>query len=77
MGGLLAAQGGIDTWQYGVASSLNNFMIRANQKAYVAFIEGMKEGLDWQESLQQSYHTTPAQLVAAYGQAIGVPGLRP
>jgi hypothetical protein len=77
MGGLLAAQGGIDTWQYGVASSLNNFMIRANQKAYVAFIEGIKEGLDWQESLQQSYHTTPAQLVAAYGQAIGVPGLRP
>lgn len=77
MGGLLAAQGGIDAWQYGAASSLNDFMIHANQKAYVAFIEGIKEGLDWQESLQQSYHATPAQLVAAYGRAIGVPGLRP
>ena len=52
-------------------------MIRTNRKAYVQFIEGMKEGMTWEESLQASYGSSPEQLVAAYGQAIGVPDLRP
>ena len=77
MGGLMSAPAGIDAWQYGVASSLTDFLIRNNKQAYVLFIEGMKEGMDWKESLQHSYKCTPEQLVAAYGQALGVPGLQP
>ena len=62
---------------YGMASSLTTFMIRADQKKYVAFIEGVKEGKTWQESLKDSYHATPEQLVTEYGRSIGIPDLKP
>ncbi|MCA9246442.1 MAG: hypothetical protein KDA42_04980 [Planctomycetales bacterium] len=77
MGGDFLEREHIDSWQYGLASNLADFMIRTNRKAYVQFIEGMKEGMTWEESLQASYGSSPEQLVAAYGQAIGVPDLRP
>ncbi len=75
--GLLSRQEGIATWQYGVASGLCDLMIRTDPQAFVQFIEGLKEGLTWQESLQRSYRCSPEQLVAAYGREIGVPDLRP
>jgi len=62
---------------YGMASSLTTFMIRADQKKYVAFIDGIKEGKTWQESLKDSYHATPEQLVTEYGRSIGIPDLKP
>ncbi|HEV3415714.1 MAG TPA: hypothetical protein VG056_02840, partial [Pirellulales bacterium] len=62
---------------YGIASSLTTFMVRADQKKYVAFINGIKEGKTWQESLKDSYNATPEQLVTEYGRAIGIPGLQP
>ncbi len=64
-------------WQYGVASSLNRFLLKTNQQSYVRFIEGLKEGLKWPVALQQAYNGTPEQLVAQYGQSIGLPDLRP
>jgi hypothetical protein len=67
----------IHDWQYGVAISLNRFLLESNRKAYVRFIEGMKEGLKWPVALQQAYNGTPEQLVAQYGQSIGVADLRP
>jgi len=76
-GNFFALDKNIDTWQYGVAFGLNNFMIQNNQQAYVKFIEGMKEGMSWEESLQASFECTPQQLVTAYGRAIGMPLLRP
>jgi hypothetical protein len=62
---------------YGIASSLTTFMVRADQKKYVAFIDGIKEGKTWQESLKDSYNATPEQMVTEYGRAIGVPDLQP
>jgi hypothetical protein len=62
---------------YGIASSLTTFMVRADQKKYVAFIDGIKEGKTWQESLKDSYDATPEQLVNEYGRSIGIPGLQP
>jgi hypothetical protein len=62
---------------YGMASSLTTFMIRADQKKYVALIDGIKEGKTWQESLKDSYHATPEQLVTEYGRSIGIPVLKP
>jgi hypothetical protein len=62
--------------QYGVALSLNRFMHKRNPKAYVAFLGHLKEGATWEESLKQSYQMTPAQLVSAYGQTIGVADLK-
>jgi len=62
---------------YGIASSLTTFLVRADQKKYVDFINGIKEGKRWQESLKDSYHATVEQLVTAYGRSIGIPDLRP
>jgi hypothetical protein len=62
---------------YGMASSLTTFLVRADQKKYVAFINGIKEGKSWQDSLKDAYHGTVEQMVAEYGRAIGIPDLKP
>jgi hypothetical protein len=67
----------LEAWQYGAASSLNRFLLETNRQSYVAFIEGLKEGLPWPKALQRAYGGTPEQLVVQYGQRIGVPGLQP
>jgi hypothetical protein len=48
-------------------------MIEQNKKGYVAFINGMKEGLTWDESLKTRFKAPREKLVAAFGKAIGVP----
>ena len=53
-----------------------DFMLKHDPKKFVEFIEGIKAGLTWQESMQQSYNLTPQEFVTAYGRAIGVPNLR-
>ncbi len=67
----------IDAWQYGVASSLCSFMIRENKKGYVAFINGIKDGLGWEESLRKNYNTDAPTLVSAFGRSIGIKALTP
>jgi len=62
---------------YGMASSLTDFLIRTDQWKYADFIDGIKQGKDWQVSLQDAYGATPQQLVTAYGKSIGIPDLRP
>ena len=63
----------IQGWQYPVAEMLTTFMIEKNKKGYVAFINGIKEGLSWDESLEQRYKAPRDRLVTAFGKAIGVP----
>jgi hypothetical protein len=77
LGGDFFAAEPIHDWQYGVASSLNRFLLQTDRQSYVRFIEGMKEGLKWPVALQQAYNGTPEQLVVQYGQSIGLPDLRP
>jgi len=67
----------LDDWQYGIASNLNRFLLETNRASYVRFIEGLKEGLKWPQALEQAYGGTPDQMLAQYGQWIGVPDLRP
>ncbi len=62
---------------YGMASSLTTFLVRADQKKYVAFINGIKEGKSWQDSLKDAYHGSVEQMVSGYGRAIGIPDLKP
>jgi hypothetical protein len=40
-------------------------------------IDGIKEGQTWEESLQNAYGMTPAELSRLYGERIGVPNLTP
>ena len=67
----------IENFQYPIARTLCEFMIRQNKQMYVQFINGMKDGQDWRESLQSSYGVTPEKLIEVYGQSMGVAGLRP
>ncbi len=64
-------------WQYGVASSMNRFLLQSDRQKYARFIELLKEGLKWDEALKTAYGGTPEELVSQYGRWIGVPGLTP
>jgi hypothetical protein len=64
-------------WQYGLASSLVEYLLRTDAAAYRQFIDGIKEGATPEESLQAAYGLTCEQLLANYGRQIGVPRLTP
>ena len=66
----------IDAVQYGMASSLVKFLAR-DLKKFAAFVQGIKEGVPVEESLQAAYKVSLADLVKAYGAAVGVPQLKP
>jgi len=76
LGGMLSAERIVD-WQYGLASSLNRFLLQANRDSYVRFIEALKEGMTWEEALGEAYSSTPEELLAHYSRWIGVAGLQP
>ena len=67
----------IVAWQYSVSRTLTEFMIQQNRKGYVDFINGIKDGLSWEDAMTQKYGVSLEQLVRAYGNSMGVPGLRP
>ena len=62
----------IDGWQYPVAENLCSYMISANRKGYVAFINAIKEGVTPEKALQTVYGATEERLVEAYKQSMGV-----
>jgi hypothetical protein len=66
----------IEAVQYGIASGLVKFMVARDRKRFAAFVRGIKEGMSVDESLKESFHASLADLVKAYGKAIGVPGLK-
>jgi hypothetical protein len=61
--------------QYGIASSLVRFMVARDRKQFAAFVQGIKEGLDVEASLQASFRASLDDLLKAYGKAVGVPDL--
>jgi len=67
----------IAAWQYGLASSLVEYLLRVDAAAYRQFIDGIKEGATPEESLQAAYGLTFEQMLANYGRQIGVPRLMP
>ncbi len=76
LGGFFEA-GQIEGWQYGVASTLTEYMIAQNKRGYVAFINGIKDGLTWRESLDQHYRAPLDRLIQFYGESMRIRNLRP
>jgi hypothetical protein len=76
MGGMLEAER-IEAWQYGVASSLNRFLLQQNRDSYVRFIEALKDGQKWDEALRGAYRRSPEELLTAYSRWVNVANLRP
>lgn len=92
MGGDFYTLDHIHAWQYGTAASITDFLLkyepsgrasRATAKAkgkvscYRKLIDGIKDGLPWEDALREAYHMTPVELAQAYGQSIGIPDLQP
>lgn len=73
---LFGDDGHIDGFQYPIARTLCEFMIRQNQRGYVSFINGIKDGMRWQDALQREYGVSMDRLIEAYGASMGVPGLQ-
>jgi hypothetical protein len=61
----------IVAWQYPVAETLTVFMIKNGKKNYVDFINGIKDGLTWKQSLEQKYQVELPRLLDAYGKSMG------
>ena len=76
-GNFFASDDRFAVWQYGAASSMTDFLIRSNPKAYREMIEGIKSGKKWEEALKSAYGVTPPELAARFGMAVGAPGLTP
>jgi hypothetical protein len=66
----------IEAVQYGIASSLVRMMVARDRKKFARFVQGIKEGLPVEESLEASYGGSLAELLATYGRMVGVPGLK-
>jgi hypothetical protein len=66
----------IDFKQYPIARTLTEYMIRQNKRGYVDFINGIKDGLSAEQSLKEKYGMSPDELIAAYANTMGVPGVR-
>jgi hypothetical protein len=77
MEGIFEIKNNIESWQYGLASGMAQFLIQTNPQAYGGLFTLIKEGATWQEALQELYGVTPAELATAYGRSIGVAELRP
>jgi hypothetical protein len=63
--------------QYPIARTLTEFMIRQNKRGYVEFINGIKDGMTWEDALQDKYGVNLNQLVNAYGISMTVANLKP
>jgi hypothetical protein len=77
LGGSYFTTPNLDAWQYGVAATMTDYLIRTNPKGFRELIEQIKMGQKWQDALQKSYRLTPEQLALQFGMASGIPGLSP
>ena len=66
----------IDAWQYPMAESLCAWMIQHDRNGYLDFINGIKDGQKWEESLKANFKLTKEKLLSEYGKAIGVKALK-
>lgn len=73
----LADDASIEAWQYGLATNMVTFLLKLDGKQYREFIDGIKEGIPPEDSLQKSYGMNYEQFLIRYGQSVGVPQLRP
>jgi hypothetical protein len=67
----------ISAWQYGIASSMVNFLLKYDRKAFRRLIDEIKLGAKWEDALQKTYRVTPQELARQYGRSMGIPNLAP
>jgi hypothetical protein len=77
MGGFFQPGKRLNPTEYGIASSLVDFMLQTDSNLFRAFLMAIKDGYTPEEALKLTYDSTPASLVQSFGASIGVPDLTP
>ena len=67
----------ISAWQYGIASSMVDFLLKYDRKAFRKLIDEVKLGRKWEDALQKTYRFTPQELARQYGRSMGIANLVP
>ncbi|HEX3656463.1 MAG TPA: hypothetical protein VHV55_11675 [Pirellulales bacterium] len=67
----------LETWQYGVASSMVEILVRIDPEKYRQLIDGVKEGLGSEDALREAFGFGFVELTQRYGQLARVPNLQP
>jgi hypothetical protein len=62
----------IEGWQYPICEMVTTFAIERNTRGYVAFINGIKDGLSWEDSLQKNLHYTKEGLMQDFAAAMKI-----
>lgn len=65
----------LEGWQYPVAQLLTEFMIKQDRKRYVAFIDGIKDGMKWEDALTQKYGVQQDRLIGAFAESLNIRGI--
>lgn len=64
-------------WHYGAAHSIVDLLIKENPQQFRLFLNGIKQGLPWEDSLVRAYGATAPDLIRLYARSIGVQNLQP
>jgi hypothetical protein len=62
----------VEGWHYPISEMLTTFMIERNPRGYVAFINGIKDGVSWEESLKKNMRYTKEQLILDFAAAMKI-----
>lgn len=62
----------IDGWQYPIAETLTAWMIRRDRKGYLDFINGIKDGKTWEESLKTNLKLTKDRMLTEYARSMAL-----
>ena len=77
MGGFFEPEKRLSATEYGIASSLTEFMLQTDSNLYRAFLMAIKDGYSLEDSLKLTYECTPAELIQSFGNSLGIPNLTP
>ena len=77
MGGFFQKKERLEPSDYGIASSLTEFMLQTDPNLYRAFLMAIKDGYSLEDALKLTYECTPVALMESFGNSIGVPDLQP
>lgn len=77
MDGFFTPDKRLTSTEYGIASSLTEFMLQTDSNLYRAFLMAIKDGYSLENALKLTYDCNPGELVQSFGNSIGVPDLTP
>lgn len=77
LAGLFSNKANITSNEYGISSSMVDFMLQTDPNLFRAFLMAIKDGYTVKEALNLTFETDFDGLAQSYGTSIGVPNLTP